>query len=82
MEELQEGQLETNSKRDKQLYFKAVGRLQDLDLGFDIDLVEFHNAYPIFRLRLNKGLNYGSIASLSHIGVAVRHGCIFPAHST
>ncbi|MGF1601653.1 MAG: nucleotidyltransferase family protein [Thermosynechococcaceae cyanobacterium] len=42
---------------NEQLYFKAVARLQDLDPSFDLDLVEFHNAYPYIQAAIEQGVD-------------------------
>ncbi|MGB7415341.1 MAG: nucleotidyltransferase domain-containing protein [Thermosynechococcaceae cyanobacterium] len=42
---------------DEKLCFKAVARLQDLDPNFDIDLVEFHNAYPYIQAAIEQGID-------------------------
>jgi uncharacterized protein len=42
---------------EETLYFKAVARLQDIDLEFSIDLVETDQAYPYIQDAIARGVD-------------------------
>jgi uncharacterized protein len=42
---------------EETLYFKAVARLQDIDLEFSIDLVEADQAYPYIQDAIGQGVD-------------------------